>query len=466
MSVFSPRARVAPPPAARRAAGATILAAGAAVVVWIIARVMANSEPPSPLLVAGGALAALAAVALVLVRFEAAVSLGLVLLAVVRFQPAPTDAVLALVIAAALLSGRFRADRVPSLIIALLGGLLALNLISAVDSISLGKAAVFFTITLYLAVFAIWLTSYVNSRRRARQVFIAYLAAALISAALGILAVLLPIPGRSAMLFLGRAEALFKDPNVFGPFLVPALLMLLAETVSPRLLRASRPTKLVGVSVLALGVLFSYSRGAWLNLVVGLVIMLGALLLRRRSARTAGRLLVVLFVAIAIGGVVIAATGAGGFLQERAHLQAYDTSRLSAQTEGISLGERHPIGIGPGQFDVIEPLSSHNLYVRVFAEQGPLGLLLLLALVLATLAFAARNVVHGRDTYGIDSAALLGAWCGALVNSGLIDTLHWRHLWLVAALIWAGAARGAQPAASPAAPRAIHPRASSALGSS
>jgi hypothetical protein len=35
---------------------------------------------------------------------------------------------------------------------------------------------------------------------------------------------------------------------------------------------------------------------------------------------------------------------------------------------------------------------------------------------------------------------LLAAWCGVLANSLFIDTLHWRHLWLLAALIWAGAA--------------------------
>jgi hypothetical protein len=60
--------------------------------------------------------------------------------------------------------------------------------------------------------------------------------------------------------------------------------------------------------------------------------------------------------------------------------------------------------------------------------------------MLLTLGFAARNAVLGRSTYGIGSAALLAAWCGLLANSLFIDTLHWRHLWLLAALIWAGTA--------------------------
>jgi hypothetical protein len=68
-------------------------------------------------------------------------------------------------------------------------------------------------------------------------------------------------------------------------------------------------------------------------------------------------------------------------------------------------------------------------------------LVTILALIVATLLFAGRNAAIGRDTYGIGSAALLGAWCGLVANSAFVDTLHWRHLWLVAALIWAGAMR-------------------------
>jgi hypothetical protein len=33
---------------------------------------------------------------------------------------------------------------------------------------------------------------------------------------------------------------------------------------------------------------------------------------------------------------------------------------------------------------------------------------------------------------------LLAAWVGLLANSVFVDTLHWRHLWILAGLIWAG----------------------------
>jgi hypothetical protein len=78
-----------------------------------------------------------------------------------------------------------------------------------------------------------------------------------------------------------------------------------------------------------------------------------------------------------------------------------------------------------------------------------LGLLVITALFLATLVFAVRNAALGRDSYGIGSAALLAAWVGLLINSFVVDTLHWRHLWFVAALIWVGAMRPRTELAAP-----------------
>jgi O-antigen ligase len=136
----------------------------------------------------------------------------------------------------------------------------------------------------------------------------------------------------------------------------------------------------------------------------------------------------------------VAATGSLGFLTERAALQDYDTQRFDTQASGLEVAAEHPLGIGPGQFERISELSAHSTIVRSLAEEGVAGAALILGLLLLTLGFAARNVALGADTYGIGSAALLAAWCGLLANSFFVDTLHWRHLWLVAALVWAGTA--------------------------
>ena len=261
------------------------------------------------------------------------------------------------------------------------------------------------------------------------------------SAAVGVLALFLPVPGSELLTEGGRARGLFQDPNVFGPFLIPALLLLVEEIVQPRLLTSGLVVKATCAAVLALGVLFCYSRGAWLNLGIGLVVMGATLSLRRGGARRALALAAVAVVAAIVVAGTVAATGSGDFLSERARPQTYDQQRFSGQRAGIESAWRYPLGAGPGQFESVADISAHSTYARVIGEQGGLGLLTLIALFGFTLAAAAATHCAGRGTYGIGSAALLGAWLGLLVNSFFIDTLHWRHLWVVAALIWAGSMR-------------------------
>jgi len=162
---------------------------------------------------------------------------------------------------------------------------------------------------------------------------------------------------------------------------------------------------------------------------------------RRGAGRQAARTVALVLVACVALGAVVSFTGSLSFLEQRAKVQSYDNGRFGAQSESIKWAERHPFGIGPGQFERYAHISAHSMYARALAEEGVPGLLSLLILMLATLYWAGRNAIFGRDTYGIGSAALLGAWVGALFNGFFVDTLHWRHLWLLAALIWAGSAR-------------------------
>ena len=300
----------------------------------------------------------------------------------------------------------------------------------------------FFLITLYLCMFSLWLGAYIDRPTRARRLVCAYLFTAILSAVLASAALFVHFPFHTLLIGDGeRAKGLFKDPNVYGPFLVPIILILAEEILRPRLLRLRRSYMLVCFLLLVLGVIFSYSRAAWLNLAIGLIVLIAVVTLRRPDRRAITLILVVLVGAGAIASAIVV-TGSLGFLEQRARLQSYDTSRFAAQDRGLHVGLEHPFGLGPGQFEVISPVASHSLYIRSLSEQGVLGLLAIIVLVVGTMAFALVSVLRGRDTYGISAAALLAAWCGLVANSFFVDTLHWRHLWLVAALIWAGAMRG------------------------
>lgn len=407
--------------------------------------------PPSPALVAVLGVGALGVLALAIWSYEAAVTLGFLLFGIVVIEPAPPDGVFAVVIAVAFVTGRFNVNRVPLVVFGLVGAFIVLNILSTIEAIDPKLAARFMTITIYLCVFGVWFTSYLDSERRALQVMRAYIVPATFFALIASAALFLPVPQRGELLaYKGtRSTGLFEDPNVFGPFLVPAALILLQEILDPRLLRARTGVKLVAFLILTGGVLFSYSRAAWGNWVVGVAVLLAVLVMRRGGSRKALAMVVLLVITTLGVAGTLSATGSLGFLEERAHVQTYDTQRFGAQRFGIELAAEHPAGIGPGQFELRAPISAHSTYVRTLAEQGILGLAVIAALFLATLVFAGSNAIAGRDTFGIGSAALLGAWVGLLVNSFVVDTLHWRHLWFVAALIWVGTMRRVSSPADP-----------------
>ena len=404
--------------------------------------------PPELGFVVAGGLALVGMLALALSRYDAAVAIGFLLLGVVKVEPAPSDVIFAVVIAVTVATGRFDLSRVPFAVLLALGAFITFNVLSVIEAIDPGVAAIYLSVTLFLAVLSVWLCVYVDSIRRARIVVISYLGAALFSAILGAAAYLVGFPGSDGLLFSAgdetgaRVRGLFEDANVYAPFLVPIFLILLEETLQPRLIRLRRALKVACLIILLLGVALAFSRAAYANVVVGIMVLLVVMTLRRGGGARAGALLAIVVLAGGALAVTLTATGSTEFLKQRASIQRYDTSRFGAQRTGVELAEKHPLGIGPGQFELVSPVSTHSTYVRTLAEQGFVGFLTWIALATITMLLAIRNVVRGWHTYGIGSAALLAAWCGILVNSFVIDSIHWRHLWIVAGLIWASSTAG------------------------
>lgn len=421
--------------------GWSVATAFAAVVVASATVAIVEAADLPGWLVIALALVAVGYVSLAAVRYDVAVAVALLLQAVVEIEPAPPDAAFAALVAIAVLTGRFHPGRSPLVITAAIGSLLLLNLVSTLVAVQPSEALQYATITAYLAISALWFAGWVRSQRRARIVVVTWTIGATLSAAVGLALVYLPvdIPGRAILMdrALARPDVLFQDANVYGPFLVPIAAILLEERLRPRLLGLSGAIKTALFLLLSGGVLVSFSRAAWINLVVAVLVTVVVLAMRRDGARAAIRTLVILGLGLLAGLGVLAATGGLSFLETRARLQTYDSERFGAQWAGVELAVSHPLGVGPGQFQFYHPVEAHSTYVRVLAEQGLLGLLVWLALAAATLLIAYRNARIGAGAHGIGSAALLGSWCGLLVNSFVVDTLHWRHLWLVAALIWA-----------------------------
>jgi hypothetical protein len=412
------------------------LAACSIAIAGALGMALAQRSATLTLLTAAG-LFSLAVAGLALMRLDVAVALGFALLGIVLVEPWPADVAFVVTGAVAAVTGRFHLRRVPGVAIGLVGLLFALNLLSAVEVVDAQRAAAFAATTVYVALLGLWLASWVTTPRRARLVAGGYVFGAVSSAAVGLLALLLGMSERDLVVVDDRARGLFEDASVFGPFLVPALLLVIEETFSPRLFGLHRAVSASLVGLLSLAVVFSYSAGAWANASIGTTTLLVVLALRRRGRRALFLVTLVAAAAVSITAVVTF-TGSGAFLSERARAQSFDLDRSGAQLAELAPSQRYPFGVGPGQFEQVSSDPAQNTYARVLAEQGLPGAVAFLALMLATLGAAVANAIARRDLYGIGSAALLGAWCGLLANGVAIDTLHWRHLWIVAALVWAG----------------------------
>jgi len=378
---------------------------------------------------------------LIVLNFDKAVFICFCLMGLVRYEPAPFDVLIVLLLVTGLLTGKLPlgALRRSASVHLMLWLFLVANLASLAVSASFAASLRFLAITAYLVAFTYFVKLYITSFRAMRLVMLGYL----VSAALSTFLVLLGYAGVSpfSTLFLGwgiRAVGAFKDPNVLGPFCVPAILLLLDEMYCPRFLPRFSLIKALGVLLLTAIVFLSFSRGAWANLALALTVYFlfnfnHVLKFKPRDVVTVG----VPVVSIGLLGWrsferLVGKLGLMQFLAWRLSAHGYDRVRFGRQKEGLEAGLTHVFGVGPGTWD-----HAHSLYVRTLAEHGFLGFAAILGL-LGVLATGTLRRVLGQFNrpYGLSATVVLAALAGCALNGLVIDTIHWRHMWLIFGLAW------------------------------
>jgi O-Antigen ligase len=281
-----------------------------------------------------------------------------------------------------------------------------------------------------------------NTEQRLRWVMRGYLAAAVIASILAIGAYFRLFGGLSDLLLLfGRAKSTFKDPNVFGAFLVlPGLLLL------QRIL-AGRRSEMLGGGLLLLvlmgGLLLSFSRAAWGQFLFCALLLMGMTYITSRSRRERFRIVLVAIAGMLLGALFIAALlsidQVADLFRERATLsQTHDTGhlgRFGRYILGAQLVLEQPFGVGPLQFSRYFPEDPHNAYLNSFVSGGWLGGFAYLAITLMTLTAGFRFVfvvTPWRPAY----LAIYAAYVGLVVESAIIDSDHWRHYFLTLGVLW------------------------------
>lgn len=77
--------------------------------------------------------------------------------------------------------------------------------------------------------------------------------------------------------------------------------------------------------------------------------------------------------------------------------------------------------------------SPHNLYLRIWFENGFLGLVGYLAFIAMSLGQLYQYFKRTGSSLALVAYASI---LGILLNSMFIDTLHWRHFWALLTLAW------------------------------
>lgn len=238
-----------------------------------------------------------------------------------------------------------------------------------------------------------------------------------------------------------RVQATFKDPNVFGPFIIPVVVYALQRCCAHSWKHALLYAPVA--AVLAVGVFLSFSRGAWLNLVISTTLFVIFSFVRERSyKRRLGWLLLAptlaLFATILLT-VLASDPKVESMIARRGVLvQSYDLAeggRFATQVLAIESIGAQPIGVGPGRTKGDLGRSPHNMYLQIFSEGGWIagfGYLGFIALTLWVGIRCIRSPTELHEYHVVVMACLIGT----LAQSLFIDATHWRHLWLLFALAW------------------------------
>lgn len=294
----------------------------------------------------------------------------------------------------------------------------------------------------YLAVTAIFFAMVLadDTANRIDYLLRGYVVGAIIAASAAVAGYFGLVPGGHDLLTLyGCARGTFKDPNVLGAFLLLPALVTLQSVLTERFGKAVRSA--LAFLIISMAILLSFSRAAWGTLALSSIVMIALMLLINRSQRPR----IILLTCLAGAGVVLLISillsldSVGDLFKERATLaQGYDSGRFGRfgrYSLGAQMALEYPLGIGPLQFTRFFPEDTHNSFLNAFMSGGWLSGACYLALISTTIIYGARHMfadVPWRAAY----LAVFTAFFATAAEGFIIDTDHWRHLFLLLGATW------------------------------
>jgi len=355
-------------------------------------------------------------------------------------EPSPHDFLMGVLLVTGLIAGvRFERALVLLLLLLLLwnfGGLLSLlNVVGQEKTLQYAGTSIYLAVAglLFACLFAR------NSMPRLTAMRTAYVATAVIASFLGMAGYFDLFGTGDLFAPIGRAAAAFKDPNVFGPFLIwPALF-----GMERMLTRHVGILDIVVTGILLFGLLLSFSRGAWFHFVLSATVMAVLAFLTAPTMRSRLRVFT-----LAVGGVaglgavlvvLLSFQSIGEMFKEHVHLLNYydvgQGGRFRLQELAVAALLKFPNGMGPFGFESAHGMQQHNVYLQAFMVYGWLGGVTYVLLILTTLLVGLRTALVPTpwQPYVITAFA---AFVGEVAEGAIIDTDHWRHFFLLFGMIW------------------------------
>ncbi len=375
-----------------------------------------------------------------------------------RRSPSPGDIGVAFLLGSGFIFGKLNWSGLPTLPLALLGLFVLANLVSLCFAVDLSFGASYGLITLFMITLWLFIVGIMTrfEERGLHVLMSGYAIGGIVSAALALLAYMGVLSKMTSwvpylnllqldemLLYFGeRLRGFFKDPNVFGPYLVVVVGYALCSLQAGSRSYIRKIFWTASCLICTLGVLMCFSRAAWANYVVTITVLL---LLNAMASRTRGgtqRSIVYFLICALIVGTAVAYTltspRVSEFAANRSEMQSYDEARFAKHWEALELGLHNPLGAGPGQSHLLlGGYNAHSLPLGDFSENGIIGLLSLVGFMLATfiraLVLSQKAGNHfQRSMFALVAAAI----AGTLLNSVVIDAIHWRHFWFLLALAW------------------------------
>ncbi len=242
-----------------------------------------------------------------------------------------------------------------------------------------------------------------------------------------------------------RATGGYKDPNVYSTWMVfPAISMM--QAFYTRRLPVTL-VSLTGFSAILVAILFAFSRGAWIDLILGGTLTTILTICFTPSKTQRGRVVLVTMAGIAVISIAFTIllsmpSFQAVFFDRLTLVKNYDggeTGRFGNWINSIPMLLTLPFGFGPYQFQELFGIAPHNTFLNSFASGGWFGGCAYLVLFATNVTLGFR-VIMARSPYQAMAIPVVTTFVVMTLQGIQIDDEHWRHLYWMMGMTWGLAA--------------------------